>query len=150
MMFLGSKDHLPLFFHGFFLILLNDLLKNLNSSIWDPIIAVSQINRHKIPVHDIGIHMMSDSQHSWLLLLTVAFLEINVKSLRKLKKKKKIASLSPSNIVITSCCRMFTDSCKRMRIMKSSEAIGLGMDFLSCLVPSFFIPFSFCDYYRPN
>lgn len=28
--------------------------------------------------------------------------------------------------LILSCCRMFIDTCKRLRIMKGSDAIGLG------------------------
>lgn len=31
------------------------------------------------------------------------------------------------SFVAVCSCRMFTDTCKRMRIMKSSEAIGLGI-----------------------
>jgi hypothetical protein len=29
-------------------------------------------------------------------------------------------------LLIAGPCRMFVESCKRLRIMKSSEAIGLG------------------------
>lgn len=86
--------------------------------------------------------------HSWLLLLIILFLEIN--KCHCLRRQKKYAALIPPNIVVIACCcRMFTDSCKRMRIMKSSEAIGLGMGFLSFLVPFLFL-FSFCDYYGIN
>jgi hypothetical protein len=39
---------------------------------------------------------------------------------------------------------MFTESCKRLRIMKSSEAIGLGKTNvcyikISCMIPSYFL-----------
>ena len=77
--------------------------------------------------------------HSWLLLLIILYLEIN--KCHCLRRQKKYAALIPPNIVIACCCRMFTDSCKRMRIMKSSEAIGLGMGFLSFLVPFLFLFF---------
>lgn len=44
-----------------------------------------------------------------------------------------------SFFMVACSCRMFTDSCRRMRIMKSSEAIGLGMS--CCFIQSniFFI-----------
>lgn len=38
--------------------------------------------------------------------------------------------------LIVCCCRMFTGSCKRLRIMKSSDAIGLGMTSKSIKYPS--------------
>jgi auxin-responsive protein IAA len=44
----------------------------------------------------------------------------------KINSKQKNAAFIQINLILMNLCRMFVDSCKRLRIMKGSEAIGLG------------------------
>lgn len=37
------------------------------------------------------------------------------------------SSWPPFPNAVCFCCRMFIDTCKRLKIMKGSDAIGLGM-----------------------